>query len=299
MGWAIGHKVTIVDGIEEELDIDVQVGDIVGIQLDYVNEKISFRVNDGDWIEGLDFPTLSSGTYYLAFGNYDNQLATNIKVHFTDDLLEYSAPVGYQEGWGTPQTRRRRKYTHNSYYCTGVNRYQRMWDGNDGLFGVIFEVNSSTCGYVPPPPEGTVLSYYCQGVDRWVRIADGVGGFTTELFEVRSVTCGYKPLGTLLGTYCEGYDKWGTYSDGEFGSYTRLMQLNSRECGYNDGSGSTGPGGPILDPNLEVTDVEGLVFDEMLFGMDASLVFRKPIDQETDLDTDGFIKPIQVGYDDD
>lgn len=206
-----------------------------------------------------------------------------------------------KKGWGTPRTRRNKKYTFNTYYCTGTTRYRRLHDGNGGYFGEIFEVNSTSCGYVPPPAAGTVLGYFCTGVDRWKRLADGVGGVINELVESRSTICGYKPFGTLMSIYCDGLDKFGNYSDGEFNTYSQLIEANSRECGYDDGTGgSSEPGsGSEIDPNLPITnDIEGLIYTQALVSANGFLIYKKRITQPTTLADHSFIRPIQVSYDD-
>ena len=300
-GWAIGHNVFIKNGVETPMtkEVSVKVGDVVGVYLDYVNEKMNVTVNGNVIAYTFPFPT-PSNTYYLAFGNYVPTISTTVKVRFTPESISTVISNDYQKGWGTPRTRRTKKYTFNTYYCTGTTRYKRLHDGNGGYFGEIFEVNSTACGYVPPPAAGTILGYFCVGVERWKRVADGVGGSTNELVETRSTICGYKPFGTLLSIYCDGFDKYGVYSDGEFGSYNELIQSNSRECGYDDGSGgTTEPGsGPELDPNLPPNDIDGLIYNRALVGHDGSLVYKDPIKQPKSFEKHGLIRPIQVSYDD-
>lgn len=120
------------------------------------------------------------------------------------------------------------------YTCVGVDKYNKIADGNGGFTTVLAETNSSVCGYVPPAA-GTVLGEYCQGVDLWRRYADGSGGSYTQLYQANSTTCGYVPppaAGTVLGEYCQGVDLWRRYADGSGGSYTQLYQANSPSCGY-------------------------------------------------------------------
>jgi hypothetical protein len=186
-GWAIGHNVFIKNGVETPMtkEVSVKVGDVVGVYLDYVNEKMNVTVNGNVIAYTFPFPT-PSNTYYLAFGNYVPTISTTVKVRFTPESISTVISSDYQKGWGTPRTRRTKKYTFNTYYCTGTTRYKRLHDGNGGYFGEIFEVNSTACGYVPPPAAGTILGYFCAGVERWKRVADGVGGSTNELVEPRS-----------------------------------------------------------------------------------------------------------------
>lgn len=299
-GWAIGHNLFIKDNIETPLSksITIVIGDVIGIYLDYVNEVMTTTVN-GDEVYSFPFPT-PVNTYYLAFGNYNTALPTVVKVNFSASSIIKTPIAGYTKGWGTPRTRRTKKYTFNTTYCTGTTKYNRYHDGNGGYFGTVLEVNAKSCGYVPPPIAGTIVSYYCVGVARWARIADGVGGTTNELVDIRSPVCGYKPYGTLLRVFCDGFVKIGKYSDGEFGSYDQVIETNSRECGYNDGSSGDDTGtGTELDPNLPLTDdIDGLVYNKLLFGLDNTLVFKEPITQPTTLEKHGYIKYIQIGYDD-
>lgn len=301
-GWAIGHNVFIKNGVETPMtkSVTVKVGDIIGVYLDYVNEKMDVTVNASAVAYSFAFPT-PTNTYYLAFGNYNSAQSTSVKVRFTPESITTTITAGYQKGWGTPRTRRNKKYTFNTYYCTGTTRYRRLHDGNGGYFGEIFEVNSTSCGYVPPPAAGTVLGYFCTGVDRWKRLADGVGGVINELVESRSTICGYKPFGTLMSIYCDGLDKFGNYSDGEFNTYSQLIEANSRECGYDDGTGgSSEPGsGSEIDPNLPITnDIEGLIYTQALVSANGFLIYKKRITQPTTLADHSFIRPIQVSYDD-
>lgn len=298
-GWAVGHNVTILNSIETPMlsTVTVNVNDIVGVFMDYVNETMKVTINGGPVVYTFPLPT-PVNTYYLAFGNYDAVNFTSIKVNFAAASIVTSPPLDYQKGWGTPQTRRVKKYVLNTHVCISTTRYKRLNDGNGGFFNELLEANSTLCGYIPPPAVGTVLSYYCVGAARWKRVADGQRGFTIEQVELRSTICGYKPAGALISVFCTGFDKIGNYSDGEFGSYQTTMEVNSRDCGFDDGTGgSNGPGNTgALDPNLPVDDLEGLVYSASLQGLSQSLVYQKPLGQTTTFEEHGILFPIQISY---
>lgn len=77
--------------------------------------------------------------------------------------------------------------------CDGFTLTQEIADGNDG-FTVEVTENSEQCGYVAPPPRGTLLREGCSkeyiGV-KWFRYADGNGGYYSEK-DAKSYECGYE-----------------------------------------------------------------------------------------------------------
>lgn len=115
-------------------------------------------------------------------------------------------------------------YTLRQYYANGSGG-ETPTDTN----------NSTTCGYVPPPPDNTLLSTYCSGdpngspsvpgVNKWGVYVDSTspGGTKIALIQNSSVDCGFVPCplsGTLAGTTCIGNDAYYTRANGSCGVTT-------------------------------------------------------------------------------
>ena len=120
--------------------------------------------------------------------------------------------------------------------CSGTTLVETIADGNGGSTEQQTP-NSSQCGYVAPPTEGTLLDEYCEDPHTLVTIiADGEGGSITNE-ATNSEQCGYvapPPYGTLLREGCsKDYPgvKWFQYADGEGGTYSE-KDNRSPECGW-------------------------------------------------------------------
>lgn len=239
-------------------------GDIIGMGLDFVNQRLKFSIN-GVWKDDLVFDNLPIVDYFPMISStvaVPNPLP-QATIHFGDNDLVFDVPAGYVPGLGATTTVYPRKGGIYTYFCTGLDRYVKKYDGGGGYYNEIYEVNSYTCGWRPPDPAGMLKSTYCVGYDQWGKYADGSYGLYNQLIESPSTNCGYKPAGTLLSTRCEGFTKIGTYSDGAvpYGMYDQLIAENSTDCGYtngNTGGGNTG-GGSTIDPNLPQTNTEGII----------------------------------------
>lgn len=236
-------------------------GDIIGISLDFVNQKMSFSIN-GSWKEDLVIEDLPIVNFHaMISGTYVDATSPKATVHFGDDLI-YDEPVGYVPGLGNTTTTYTRKNTHHSYSCQGLNRYQTLHDGGGGTYSVLYEVNSPSCGWKPPNPYGMLEGIYCTGpsnLDKWGKFANGNYGQYNELIESPSTDCGYLPEGYLISTYCDESDnRIGIYSNGLVpqGSYEALITFDSADCKGGGGSGSTGS--EELDPLLPHTQ-EGII----------------------------------------
>ena len=136
--------------------------------------------------------------------------------------------------------------------------YQDYHNGRGGTYTETVETNSTTCGYVAPPPPPTnpdrgtkVGAAFCANslpgntYGRFAKVQiyhDGNGGFYTEVVETNSADCGYAPpshptRGTASGAaYCgtgsNRYTRYQNYHDGSGGTYTEVLERNSSECGY-------------------------------------------------------------------
>lgn len=83
--------------------------------------------------------------------------------------------------------------------CTGTTLEEEVADGNGGSTTVLY-LESEQCGYVAPPPYGTLLREGCSqdypGV-KWFQYADGEGGTYSEK-DRESVECGWEPPTLVL-----------------------------------------------------------------------------------------------------
>ena len=134
-------------------------------------------------------------------------------------------------------------YTLRKYYSNGSGG-ETYTDTN----------NSPTCGYVAPPPAGTLLSTYCSGdaggnpavpgVNKWGNYADGSGGSTRALIQNNSTDCGYQPppaAGTVLRIVCAGGAAYYVRADGSGGEVTDADPFSTfpganSYCLYSDGT---------------------------------------------------------------
>lgn len=261
-GFNLSNNSLVYNGTSIATTYQVQVNDVIGLGLDFVNQRLSFSIN-GVWQEDLVFNNLPIVDYYPMISSL--ALAPTIlpqaTIHFGNNDLVYTEPSGYVPGLGATTTVYQRKGTVYSYYCSGTTYYVRKYDGGGGLYDEVYQVNSTTCGWRPPDPAGTLKSTYCVGYDQWGKYADGNYGLYDQLIETSSTNCGYKAFGTLISTRCEGYTRIGTYSDGEIpqGTYDQLIAENSPDCGYSNGSSGNSPGSSNLDPNLPISIPEGIV----------------------------------------
>lgn len=266
-GWDIANNQLVInDDTTIAFNHSVQAEDIIGFSLDLVNQRLKFSLN-GVWIEDAlieNIPILGTEVYHTSASSNTANPATlpSVTFHFGDNDLIYEEPVAHVPGFGDTTTVYTRKGAHHSYYCVGLDRWRRFHDGGGGTYSVLYQTNSTLCGWKPPDPAGQLKSTYCAGLDKWGKFADGNYGLYDELIESPSIDCGYKPEGYLLSSYCDGYTRIGVYSDGlaPQGSYEQIIAENSRDCGYNDGGGEdwTGTGGSTIDPNLPPTFADGL-----------------------------------------
>jgi hypothetical protein len=81
-----------------------------------------------------------------------------------------------------------------STYCSGTTKMGVYTDGLGSTYNQLIQINSTDCGYIPPPPppeHGTLVRTYCTGTTKMGVYNDGTGGTYNQLIEINSLDCGY------------------------------------------------------------------------------------------------------------
>ena len=158
-----------------------------------------------------------------------------------------------------------------SSYCKVRDNMGIYADGYGGTYEKIIEINSASCGYVPPPSnpqyaaKGTILTRYCVGFEQHGLYADGYGGTYSNFIAMNSPACGYTggeettypPAGTILGQYCDGTTQVVTKANGSGGSYEDRVP-NSSAC---EGTVVHPPAGTLLSTYCEGVNQMGKYAD--------------------------------------
>ena len=261
-GLNLNTKALVFNNVSTAIAFAITEGDIVGLSLDFVNQRLKFSIN-GVWLDDAVFNNLPIVDYYPMISStiLNKNPLPSATIHFGDSDLIYEAPIGHVPGLGTTTTVYPRKGGVYTYYCVGLDYYYRKYDGGGGYYGELYQANSTSCGWRPPDPAGTLKSKYCVGYDQWGKYADGNYGLYDQLIESPSTNCNYKPAGFLMNSRCNGFTRIGTYSDGLIpqGTYDQIIRENSPDCGFvnTDGGGDSGGGTP-LDPNLPINIPNGI-----------------------------------------
>ena len=282
-GLNVSNSTLVFNGTTVPIPYTFVEDDIIGVSLDFVNQRLKFSLN-GVWMDEAIFNDLPILDFYPMIGSLalaEDPLPT-ATIHFGDNDLVYEAPIGHVPGLGATTTVYPRKGGVYTWYCVGLDYYARKYDGGGGFYGELSQVNSTSCGWRPPDPVGTLKSKYCAGFDQWGKFADGNYGLYDELILSPSTDCGYKPAGYLLSARCEGFTRIGTFSDGLIpqGTYEQVMRENSPDCGFNGGGGSNpgGGGSEPLDPNLPISHPDGIIIQVTPIGQSSDiLVIKKEI----------------------
>ncbi len=280
-GFNLADSTLVTNGIATPVNLDVSVNDIIGVALDFVNQKVSFSIN-GVWGEKLIFTDLPIVDYFPMISStvVNPSELPKATIHFGLNNLLYPEPINHVPGYGTTTTVYPRKGTLYSYFCKGLDQWTKMTDGGGAYYDNLYQVNSWSCGWRPPDPVGTLKKKFCVGYDSWGTYADGNYGTYDQLILSPSTECNYKPRGYLLSARCEGFTRIGTFSDGLIpqGSYQEIISENSRDCGYSDGGGGGTDPGTTIDPNLPVSIPGGILITiSVIPDSETPVLINKPL----------------------
>ena len=127
--------------------------------------------------------------------------------------------------------------------CIGTDLYSQKCDPATGncVTDQLIEINSITCGYVPPDPcEGVICEDVCIGTDLYSQKCDPATGncVTDQLIESNSVTCGYDPCeGVVCDNICVGNNLYSQKCEGGSCVTDQLLESNSVTCGHDPCAG--------------------------------------------------------------
>lgn len=169
---------------------EIEDGDVISLLYDNANHTLSFWLNGVDL--GVMYDNLPTTTkLYIAINALNESFTI---ANFGQNAFVYEPPVGFYPGFGVLFDAPLERGTVVGSTCEHTTKYHTLADGKFGTYSLLANINSTECGWIPPPPMvGTVLSYFCTGLNYYRRVADGNNGSTEQLVQLNSPSCGYVP----------------------------------------------------------------------------------------------------------